>query len=140
MMLKRFYSDFNDIETDMNRRKTNLVHQFNNPYRHEYLHEIPESRVFLIQTRFEVDFLRYEVLADPEYFVVLTDKNGDDLCRHLVLLDDKRYNNLYSERWPYIMYRSYAIDIIKNLPNANELPKFFIKLPFGYEARDYNND
>lgn len=139
MMTKRLYSDFPEMDTIIKKKHT-PIQQFNTPYRSEYLHKIEGSKVYLVQTRFEPELVK-EILSDPEYFVILYDKEGNDSCRHLVLLDDQRLNTLYSEKWPYIMYRPYDIDIEKNLPNPSncETLKFFIKLPYGkYPQIDYS--
>jgi len=106
----------------------NIHHIFNNPIRKLHLREVPHTRLYLIYTRYPVPFLQ-EILMNPDFLRVIYNEGHIDTFKHLALLDEKLIKRLNQERWNYMDFRPYMIDIQRNLPSNNKTYNLYIKCP-----------
>lgn len=114
--------------------KKSVHYLFNHPGRLDHLVQHPKAKVWLFYTRFTVEDLN-EILMFPEYLRVIYNK-GSDSYNHLVLLDDSVIDRLKQERWNYIDFRPYMIDVERNFPTEDKTFNLYIKCPFEISRDD----
>lgn len=118
------------------KRVGTFFQHFNKPRRSQHLVAVPDGCVYLVFSRLDETTLR-KIFFNPSYFGIIRNKDGFDTCRQILLFTPRQIQKLNKERWPWISFRPYLVDIQRNLPDPRyQTDNLVVTVPNTYPPQE----